>query len=167
MLTAPAYVDGRYNPRAIAEALAGLPEGEPAVALLNIPSNPGGYTPDPAERRATVESLLEEADRRPLVVICDDAYAGLVYEPEIPRESLFWDLAGAHPNLVPVKVDGATKEFSFFGGRVGFLTFALEPDSEAARAHGEQGEDAGALHRRLAGRGEPGDPAPGAPQGGD
>ncbi len=134
VLTAPAYVDGRYNPRAIAEALAGLPEGEPAVALLNIPSNPGGYTPDPAERRATVESLLEEAGRRPLVVVCDDAYAGLVYEPEIPRESLFWDLAGAHPNLVPVKIDGATKEFSFFGGRVGFLTFALEPDSGAARS---------------------------------
>ena len=33
-----------------------------------------------------------------------------------------------------MKVDGATKEFSFFGGRVGFLTFALEPDGEGARA---------------------------------
>jgi aspartate/methionine/tyrosine aminotransferase len=134
VLTAPAYVDGRYNPRALADALAGLPPGEPAVALLNIPSNPGGYTPDRAERRATVDSLLAEADRRPLVVVCDDAYAGLVYEPEIPRESPFWDLAGAHPNLVAVKVDGATKEFSFFGGRVGFLTFGVEPDSDVARA---------------------------------
>ncbi|HEV2854680.1 MAG TPA: aminotransferase class I/II-fold pyridoxal phosphate-dependent enzyme [Thermoanaerobaculia bacterium] len=134
VLTAPTYVDGRYYPRAIADALNGLPEGEPAVALLNVPSNPGGYTPDPAERRATIQSLLEEAGRRPLVVVCDDAYAGLVYEPEVPRESLFWDLAGVHPNLVAVKIDGATKEFSFFGGRVGFLTFALEPDSGAARS---------------------------------
>jgi aspartate/methionine/tyrosine aminotransferase len=134
VLTAPTYVEGRYNPRAVAEALNGLPAGEPAVALLNVPSNPGGYTPDREERRATVQSLLEEAGRRPLVVVCDDAYAGLVYEPEIPRESFFWDLAGAHPNLIPVKIDGATKEFSFFGGRVGFLTFALEPDSEAARS---------------------------------
>jgi aspartate/methionine/tyrosine aminotransferase len=134
MLTAPAYVAGRYNPRALPEALAGLPAGEPAVAILNIPSNPGGYTPDPAERRATVAALLAEADRRPLVVICDDAYAGLVFEPEIPRESLFWELAGAHPALAAVKVDGATKELSFFGGRVGFLTFAVEPDSAAGRA---------------------------------
>ncbi len=134
VLTAPAYVDGRYNPLALADALAGLPPGEPAVALLNIPSNPGGYTPDRAERQATVESLLAEAERRPLVVICDDAYAGLVFEPEIPRESPFWDLAGAHPNLIAVKVDGATKEFSFFGGRVGFLTFGAEPESEVARA---------------------------------
>jgi aspartate/methionine/tyrosine aminotransferase len=134
VLTGPAYVDGGYNPAAIPDALAGLPPGEPAVALLNIPSNPGGYTPDRAERRATVEALIVEAERRPLVVICDDAYAGLVFEPEIPRESLFWDLAGAHPNLVAVKIDGATKEFSFFGGRVGFLTFAVEPESEAARS---------------------------------
>jgi len=134
VLTAPAYVDGHYNPRAIPEALAGLPAGEPAVGILNIPSNPGGYTPDLEERRVTVEALLEEAGRRPLVVVCDDAYAGLVFEPEIPRESLFWDLSGAHPDLLAVKVDGATKEFSFFGGRVGFLTFGLEPGSEEARA---------------------------------
>lgn len=134
LVTAPAYVGGRYNPRAIADALAGLPAGEPAVGMLNIPSNPGGYTPDAGERRATVESLLAEAGRRPLVVVCDDAYAGLVFEPEIPRESLFWDLAGAHPDLLAVKVDGATKEFSFFGGRVGFLTFGVEPDSETAVA---------------------------------
>lgn len=132
--TGPAYVDGRYNSRAVSDALAGVPAGEAAVALLNIPSNPGGYTPDRDERRATVEALLAEAERRPLVVLCDDAYAGLVFEPGIPRDSLFWELAGVHPNLVAVKIDGATKEFSFFGGRVGFLTFAVEPDSEAARA---------------------------------
>jgi aspartate/methionine/tyrosine aminotransferase len=134
VLTGPAYVEGRYNPTAIPDAMAGVPPGEPAVALLNIPSNPGGYTPDGAERRATVEALVAEAERRPLVVICDDAYAGLVFEPEIPKESLFWDLARAHPNLVAVKIDGATKEFSFFGGRVGFLTFAVEPESGVARS---------------------------------
>jgi aspartate/methionine/tyrosine aminotransferase len=134
VLTGQAYLDGRYNPNAIPDALADVPSGEPAVALLNIPSNPGGYSPDRDERRATIAALLAEAERRPLVVICDDAYAGLVFEPGICRESLFWELAGAHPNLVAVKIDGATKEFSFFGGRVGFLTFALEPGSDAARS---------------------------------
>ncbi|HVR97324.1 MAG TPA: aminotransferase class I/II-fold pyridoxal phosphate-dependent enzyme [Thermoanaerobaculia bacterium] len=134
VLTAPAYVEGRYNPRALAQALEPLPDGEPAVALLNVPSNPGGYSPTVEERRIVIESLLEAAGRRPLVVVCDDAYAGLVFEPDIPRASLFWELAGAHPNLVAVKVDGATKELSFFGGRVGFLTFAVDPESEAARA---------------------------------
>lgn len=132
--TAPGYVDGRYNVRAIAEALEGVPDGEPAVALLNLPSNPGGYSLAAEERKEMRESLLGVAERRPLVVVCDDAYAGLVFEPDIPRESLFWELIGAHPNLVPVKVDGGTKEFSFFGGRVGFLTFGCDPDSGVARA---------------------------------
>ena len=134
VLTAPGYVNGSYNIRATADALSGLPEGEPAVALLNFPSNPGGYSLSPAERQAVRASLIEVAQQRPLVVICDDAYAGLVYEPDVPRDSLFWDLIGAHSNLVPVKVDGATKEFSFFGGRVGFLTFAFDPESDAAVA---------------------------------
>ncbi|MDX1645086.1 MAG: aminotransferase class I/II-fold pyridoxal phosphate-dependent enzyme, partial [Thermoanaerobaculia bacterium] len=38
------------------------------------------------------------------------------------------------PNLIPVKVDGATKEFDLFGGRVGFLTFSVEEESPAAAA---------------------------------
>lgn len=131
---APGYVEGRYNTRAVAEALDGVPDGEPAVALLNLPSNPGGYSLTVTERTEVRESLLGVAERRPLVVICDDAYAGLVFEPDIPRTSLFWELIGAHPNLIPVKVDGGTKEFSFFGGRIGFLTFACDPESGAARA---------------------------------
>ena len=134
LLPAPAYRDGRFDPESLAAALATLPAGEPALAIVNFPSNPGGYSPTPEERRRLVDSLVAEADRRPLVVLCDDAYAGLVYEEAIPRASLFWELAGRHPNLAPVKIDGATKEFSFFGGRVGFLTFALAPESAAAAA---------------------------------
>lgn len=133
VLSAPGYVNGVYNIRSITETLSELPDGEPAVAVLNLPSNPGGYSLTAAEREAVLASLVEAAERRPLVVVCDDAYAGLVYEPDVPRASLFWDLIGSHSNLVPVKVDGATKELSFFGGRVGFLTFALDPDSDEAR----------------------------------
>lgn len=132
--TAPAYVDGRYNVNVFAEALDGLPAGEPAVALLNLPSNPGGYSLTADERVRMKASLVGIAERRPFVVICDDAYAGLVFAPDVPRPSLFWELIGLHPNLVPVKVDGATKEFSFFGGRVGFITFAADPESEIARS---------------------------------
>jgi aspartate/methionine/tyrosine aminotransferase len=132
--SAAAYVNGRYNVHAVAEALDGLPDGEPAVTILNLPSNPGGYSLTVEERGQVIASLRGVAERRPLVVICDDAYAGLVFEPEVPRTSLFWELIGLHPNLVPVKIDGATKEFSFFGGRVGFITFAAEQDSDVGRA---------------------------------
>jgi aspartate/methionine/tyrosine aminotransferase len=134
IVPAPSYRDRRFDPSALGVALDALPAGEPAVALVNFPSNPGGYTPTVPERGALVAGLLAAAERRPLLVLCDDAYAGLVFEDEVPRESLFWDLVGLHPNLVPVKVDGATKEYAFFGGRVGFLTFPFEPGSDAAAA---------------------------------
>jgi aspartate/methionine/tyrosine aminotransferase len=119
---------------AIEEALAEAPRGEPALAIVNAPSNPGGYSPTASERQALVASLLRVAASRPLLVVCDDAYAGLVFEPDVPSASLFWDLVERHPNLAPVKVDGATKEFGLFGGRVGFLTFPFDPDSPAALA---------------------------------
>lgn len=134
MVTAPAYVEGRFHPQAISAALTGVRPGEPAIAILNAPSNPGGYSPPPAQRRALVDSLVKVAESRPLLVVCDDAYAGLVYEEGVETRSLFWELEGLHPNLVPVKVDGATKEFDLFGGRVGFLTFAVEEGSPAATA---------------------------------
>jgi aspartate/methionine/tyrosine aminotransferase len=134
VVNAPAYRDGRFNALAWEEALAGEPAGEVAIALVNLPSNPGGYMPTAPERAEMLASLLRIADQRPLVVLCDDAYAGLVYEDDVPRSSPFWDLAGRHPNLVPVKVDGATKELLYFGGRVGFVTFAVAPGSAAAQA---------------------------------
>ena len=134
LVTAPAYRDGAYNCTAIEEALDGSATVEPAVAILNLPSNPGGYSLTAMERPRVLESLKRAAERRPLVVVCDDAYAGLVYLPEVPGRSLFWDLVDVHPNLIPVKVDGGTKEFNLFGARVGFLTFALDPDGPAAEA---------------------------------
>lgn len=134
IVTAPAYIDGAYNCDAIAEALVDEPEGEPCLAILNLPSNPGGYSLTPGERENVARSLCRVADDRPLLVVCDDAYAGLVYEETVPRRSMYFDLVGLHPNLVPVKVDGATKEVAFFGGRVGFLTFPVSRGSEAEAA---------------------------------
>jgi aspartate/methionine/tyrosine aminotransferase len=136
IVTAPSIRDGRFNGEVIEEALAGeeLADGEPVVAILHFPSNPGGYSLTPNERLQLRTSLLRIANQRPLVVVCDDAYAGLVYEEAIPRASMFWDLVGVHSQLLPLKVDGITKEFSFFGGRVGFLTFPFANDSALAQA---------------------------------
>jgi len=132
--TAPAYRNGAYNTTAIAEALVGVAAGEPAVAILNLPSNPGGYSATVDERRQLRQSLVEAAELRPLVLLCDDAYAGLVYEEGVPADSMFWELIGLHPNLVPIKIDGATKEFDLFGGRVGFVTFPFDRESDIAVA---------------------------------
>ena len=59
------------------------------------------------------------------MVICDDAYFGLFYHlgGESMTESLFGRLTGRHPNLLAVKLDGATKELFVWGLRCGFITF--------------------------------------------
>ena len=69
-----------------------------------------------------------------MVVLCDDAYHGLIYEPGLMRRSLFWELLEqCDPEKVaPIRVDGATKELLFFPGRVGFLTFGAPKAAEDA-----------------------------------
>lgn len=128
------FEDGRWAPERLIAARAALPEGSPVAIILNLPSNPVGYSPTVEQRASAIEALLKVAEHGPLLVICDDAYAGLVHEEEIPAESMFWSLVGLHPSLVPVKVDGATKELVLFGGRVGFLTFPFAGGSSITEA---------------------------------
>ncbi len=96
-----------------------------AVVLLNFPNNPTGYTPTEAEGTALAEALTAAARAGANVVaVCDDAYYGLFFDDEAMRQSLFARLAGAHPRLLAVKADAATKEAYVWGLRVGFLTFS-------------------------------------------
>jgi aspartate/methionine/tyrosine aminotransferase len=96
------------------------------VVILNFPNNPSGYTATEAEAKRIADALAAAAAKGlKIVAICDDAYFGLFYEPDIAQESVFAKLAGRHPNLLPVKLDGATKEDYVWGFRVGFLTFSL------------------------------------------
>jgi aspartate/methionine/tyrosine aminotransferase len=121
---------GHFDPAAVSRHLADLPRGEPAVVLLEFPREATGYMPVTRERAALCRALVEEAERRPLVVIVDDTWAGL----GTPSASLFWGLTGRHPNLIPLKIDGADGQRGFPGGRVGFLTLPWEPDSAVAKS---------------------------------
>jgi len=94
--------------------------------ILNFPNNPSGYMPTPAEGEAVVRALAARAEAGTrLVVLLDDAYFGLFYHlgGESLTESLFGRLAGLHPNLLAIKLDGATKELFAWGLRCGFLTY--------------------------------------------
>ena len=110
--------------------------GEKLLILLNFPHNPTGYAINRTEARQIVDAIVARADTgcRTLVMI-DDAYAGLWYDTSVMHESLFGLLVGCHPNVVPVKIDGATKEEYAWGLRVAFLTFGL---AEAAMQPLEQ-----------------------------
>ena len=121
---------GHFDPAAIPRHLADFPAGEPAVVLLEFPRGETGYTPVVRERASFCSAMAREAEHRPLVVIVDDTWEGL----GTPSASFFWSLAGRHPNLIPLKVDGADGQLGFPGGRVGFLAFPWEPDSDLARS---------------------------------
>ncbi len=125
--TFPFFAAEGFNVDGLAEGLARAAEGrEKLIVLLNFPNNPTGYMPTPAEGEGIVRALEAQAQRGTrLVVLVDDAYFGLFYHlgGESMTESLFSRLANLHPNLLAVKLDGATKELFVWGLRCGFVTF--------------------------------------------
>ncbi|MBN1801946.1 MAG: aminotransferase class I/II-fold pyridoxal phosphate-dependent enzyme [Candidatus Lokiarchaeota archaeon] len=102
---------------------------EKIIIILNFPNNPTGYTPKRAEIEKIVNTLKESQKqiKKPIIVLVDDAYEPYVYnEGEISR-SLFYDLIEVQEDVIPIKLDGITKELLIYGGRVGFATFGLKP----------------------------------------
>ncbi|UHA74534.1 aminotransferase class I/II-fold pyridoxal phosphate-dependent enzyme [Paenibacillus sp. 481] len=117
--------NNKFNVAGLREALHAN-SSKKAIVLLNFPNNPTGYTPDRADGEAIVAAIKEAAEAgMKLVVVTDDAYFGLFFEDSM-HESLFGALASLHPNVLPVKVDGATKEEYVWGFRVGFITYAAD-----------------------------------------
>ncbi|MFH1943440.1 MAG: aminotransferase class I/II-fold pyridoxal phosphate-dependent enzyme, partial [bacterium] len=106
------------------------------IILFSLPNNPTGYTPTEDETETIARIIRDSAERgNEIIVINDDAYFGLVYEPGVCRESLFTKLADLHENVLAVKVDGGTKEYYAWGLRIGFVTYgAKNMDSAAYRA---------------------------------
>ncbi len=106
-------------------------EGEKKIVLLNFPNNPTGYTPTSEEVKKIVEIIKESAEAgKKILVICDDAYFGLVYEGGVEEESIFAYLADLHENILAVKIDGATKEDYVWGFRVGFISYSIKNGSK-------------------------------------
>ncbi len=131
------YAGQGFNAAGLAAALAKQAEGrEKLLVMLNFPNNPTGYMPTEAEGQAIASALTAQAARgTKLVVVLDDAYFGLFYHLGGPSmtESLFGRLANAHPNLLAIKLDGATKELFVWGLRCGFITYG-PGRSEGAQA---------------------------------
>ncbi|MFD3261298.1 aminotransferase class I/II-fold pyridoxal phosphate-dependent enzyme [Paenibacillus lentus] len=118
--------DMKFNSEGLRETLLAQKDKGKAIVILNFPNNPTGYTPGAKEGEQIVAAIQEAAEAGiNVVVVTDDAYFGLFFENSL-SESLFGKLAGLHPRILPVKVDGATKEEYVWGFRVGFITFAAE-----------------------------------------
>ncbi len=124
------FLHGAFDSAAMKSAL--LSPGEKKILILNFPNNPTGYTAMLEDARRIVAAVKAAASKgKRIVVVLDDAYFGLVYEKGVHAESLFADFATLHPNVLAVKLDGATKEDYVWGLRVGFISFAFKGASEA------------------------------------
>lgn len=133
MVYYPLYnADNRFNADGLRDALLARKDQGKAIVLLNFPNNPTGYTPDAEEGRTIVAALKDAAEAGiNVVAVTDDAYFGLFFEHSL-QESLFGQLCGLHDRILPVKIDGATKEEYVWGFRVGFITYGGLPDAVLA-----------------------------------
>ena len=99
---------------------------EKLLILLNFPHNPTGYAVTRVEAQQIVDAITARAEAGcHILMMIDDAYTGLWYDAAAMQESLFGLLVGCHPNVVPVKIDGTTKEEYAWGLRVAFISFGL------------------------------------------
>ena len=119
------FKKGAFDTEAMKKAL--LAEGEKKILILNFPNNPTGYTATLEDAKKSVARLKAvAAEGKRIVVVCDDAYFGLVYEKGVHGESLFAEFSDLHKNVLAVKLDGTTKEDYVWGLRVGFISFAFK-----------------------------------------
>lgn len=115
-----------FNSDGLRDALLAQKDKGKAIVVLNFPNNPTGYTPSVADGQKIVAAINEAAEAGiNVVVITDDAYFGLFFEDSL-HESLFGSLLDLHPRILPIKVDGATKEEYVWGFRVGFITYGAQ-----------------------------------------
>lgn len=123
------FKDGALDVESFVAAVRETAKKQNVVAVLNFPNNPTGFMPGVEESRRLRDGLVRAADEigRKIVLLFDDAYDGYVYDPAAAQISIFGLFVGAHPNIVPVKCDGVSKEFLLYGGRIASVTFAYHP----------------------------------------
>jgi aspartate/methionine/tyrosine aminotransferase len=102
---------------------------EKIVILLNFPNNPTGYVPT-IEEGSEIVDMLKKGQlncNKPIFVLVDDAYEPYVFRDNVLNRSIFYELHQLDENVIPIKLDGITKELLIYGGRVGFITIGLKP----------------------------------------
>jgi aspartate/methionine/tyrosine aminotransferase len=98
------------------------------VIILNFPNNPTGYVPTFDEAKEMVETLREsQKSGKPIIILVDDAYEPYVFGDEVLNKSIFYELHQLDEDIIPIKLDGITKELLLYGGRIGFVTIGIKP----------------------------------------
>ena len=118
-----------FNLKGLAQQLSKV--SRKGFLVINTPSNPGGYTPTEKEVDELVELISQHP--YPLCILLDEAYLGMEWEPSSYQHSLFSKLQHLDKSkFLLLKVDGATKELFFFGGRIAFVSSNIDGSGAAA-----------------------------------
>jgi aspartate/methionine/tyrosine aminotransferase len=124
------FKDHKFNIDGFEDAIVKVAkEQDKIIIILNFPNNPTGYTPTKIERDMIIEKLanLQKKLDIPIIVLVDDAYEPYIYDEGIMDHSIFYELMELEENVIPIKLDGISKELLAYGGRVGFITMGLKP----------------------------------------
>jgi len=102
---------------------------EKIILILGFPNNPTGYIPNQEELEEILDALKEAQKNisKPIIILVDDAYEPYVYSKEVINRSIFYALHELEEDIIPIKLDGITKELLLYGGRIGFVTVGLKP----------------------------------------
>ena len=118
---------GVPDPAALREALAAArAQGhEPAILVLTLPDNPTGTVAS----ASLMQEVCAVAEEHGLLIVCDEIYRDLAYEPEALRSPA---------SLLPERVfvtNGLSKSMALGGWRIGFCRVPAGPlGADAARA---------------------------------
>jgi len=125
------FKDNKINLQSLKETIEDVANRqEKIIIILNFPNNPTGYNPTFEEAKDLINLLKDTyyLVKKPMIVIVDDAYGYYVYTDNHLKKSLFYELQQLDEDIIPIKLDGITKELLMYGGRIGFLTIGLKPN---------------------------------------
>ena len=124
------FKDQQFNFEGLEEAIDEVAVLQDKVQIiLNFPNNPTGHVPTKEESLKLIDLIQakQKEVKKPILVIIDDAYEPYIYDDNVINRSLFYDLQDLDEDIIPIKLDGATKELLLYGARIGFITIGLKP----------------------------------------
>jgi len=124
------FTEDKFNTQGLKNAIYEISKNQEKITLiLGFPNNPTGYIPNKEEMEELINTLRQTQKdiSKPIIVLVDDAYEPYVYSENVINSSIFYTLHELKEDIIPIKLDGITKEMLLYGGRIGFITIGLKP----------------------------------------
>jgi len=124
------FTEDKFNTQGLKNVIYEISENqEKIILILGFPNNPTGYVPNKEEMEELTNTLrqVQKDISKPIIVLVDDAYEPYIYSENVINSSIFYALHEIEEDIIPIKLDGITKEMLLYGGRIGFITIGLKP----------------------------------------